>query len=377
MIHVKDMSKMIGISIVSFCAVFVCALFLNFYLDLIPAKALIHTDAAKILYEAQCSTAKVVSIVSGGCLLFTTAVLLCFDIGHYIDARSRQLGVLKALGWPGFSVALHFWAFGPPVLAGTALGYAGAHLFMPVFYETQNKDGFLPDISIAFHPGLCLCLVFVPAAFFSLLAIACSYIKLKVPALRLIREQSLQKAVPAKRETDLPFLQELKKSNVRQRKSLVFFLTFSVFCFASTTQMSGSMTELSSPLMAYMILSIGVLLAAVTLLIATTSVIRANRKTIAMMKAFGYRAGECSRAVLDGYRPWTYLGFALGTVYQYVLLKLTVTVVFRDFEDIPAYEFDVPAMFLSLAAFLILYETVLWGYTKQMKKISLKEIMLD
>lgn len=376
-VNFKDIYKMIGIFIVSFCAVLVSAMFLNYYLDLITVENLITTEISQIFYEAQCSTAKIVSAVSGGCLLLTAAVLLCFYIGHYIDTHQKQLGVLKALGYNRFSIAKDFRAFGLAVFAGTALGYAAAHLLMPKLYQLQNKDGYLPEVSITFHPKLFLTLVLLPTIFFSLLAVLYSFVKLKIPALQLIREQSSRKIIPAKKDTDLPFLQELQKSNVRQRKSLIFFITFAVFCFAAMTQMSFSMDELASRMMSVMIMAIGLVLAVTTLFIAATSVIKANRKTIIMMKVFGYSAKECKKAVLSGYRPWAYCGFALGTIYQYVLLKIMVTIIFKDMEGMPDYQFDVPVMLISLAVFLVLYELLMIAYTKKMEQLSVKEIMLD
>lgn len=376
-VSIKDIFKMIGMLIVSFCAIIVCAMFLNYYLDLLKVERLITTDVSKIFYDAQCSTSKVVSGVSGGCLLLTTVVLLCFYIGHYIDTHQKQLGIMKALGYTRFSVAKSFWVFGLPIFTGTALGYLGAHLLMPKLYEIQNKDGYLPDVPISFHPELCISLVLVPTVFFSLLSIVYSFLKLRVPALWLIREQSTRKVVTAKKDTDMSFLRELKKSNVRQKKSLIFFITFAVFCFAAMTQMSCSMDELASRMMGIMIMAIGIILAIVTLFIATTSVIKANRKTITMMKVFGYSAKECGGAVLSGYRPWAYLGFVLGTVYQYVLLKIMVTIVFKDVEGMPEYQFNIPVMLITLAAFLALYEIIMFTYTKKMEKLSVKEIMLD
>lgn len=376
-VSIKDIYKMAGMLIVSFCAVIVCAMFLNYYLDLIAIEDFITTDISKIYFNAQCSTAKVASSLSGGCLLMTTVVLICFYIGHYIDTHQKQLGIMKALGYTRFSIAKNFWIFGLPIFTGTALGYLGAHLLMPKLYELQNKDGYFPDISISFHLELCLLLVLVPTVFFSLLAVGYSFLKLKAPALWLIREQTAQKIIPAKKDTDMPFLQELKKSNVRQKKSLIFFITFAVFCFAAMTQMSCSMDELASRMMAIMIMAIGIVLATVTLFLATTSVIKANSKTITMMKVFGYSAKECGNAVLSGYRPWAYLGFALGTIYQYVLLKIMVTVVFKDVAGVPDYQFDAPVMLITLAAFFALYETIMFFYTKKMQKLSVKEIMLD
>ena len=96
-----------------------------------------------------------------------------------------------------------------------------------------------------------------------------------------------------------------------------------------------------------------------------------------MMRVFGYSQKECSKAILSGYRPMSYIGFAVGTVYQYVLLRIMVDIVFKDVENVPAYEFDFPVMLISLAAFVVIYEAVMHIYSERIKKISVKEIMLE
>ncbi len=376
-INYKDTLKMIGILIVSFCAVFVCTLFLNYNLDLAGIKEEIVSPVSQALYDAQVMTGKVTSSVSGGCLLLTTVVLLCFYVGHYIDIHQKELGILKALGYSRTRIACEFWTFGCSVLVGTGLAYFCAHLLMPKFYEGQNQEGFLPEMDVCFHPVLCLLLTVLPALFFSLLAVFYSYLKLNASPLSLLRGKELKKIVKAGKETDQPFLQELKKSSVRQRKSLIFFITFAVFCFSSMMQMSFSMKELSSRMIAVMMIAIGIVLACVTFFIASTSVIRANAKTITMMKVFGYQSTDCAGAVLGGYRPWAYLGFALGSVYQYLLLKIMVNIVFADIEIVPEYHFDFPNMFLTLFCFIVLYEGVMFFYAKKMEQMDLKEIMLE
>ncbi len=51
-VSVKDTLKLAGISIVCFCAVFVCTFFLNYYLDVIPLKDLVSAET-RPLYDAQ------------------------------------------------------------------------------------------------------------------------------------------------------------------------------------------------------------------------------------------------------------------------------------------------------------------------------------
>lgn len=122
---------------------------------------------------------------------------------------------------------------------------------------------------------------------------------------------------------------------------------------------------------------IGIVLACTTLFLAITTVINGNTKTIAMMRVFGYSQKECCKALLGGYRPMAYIGFAVGTAYQYALLRIMVDIVFKDIDGVPVYKFDFPAMLISLVAFIAIYEIVMYCYSEKIKKISVKEIMLE
>lgn len=379
-IGLKDGIKLAGISIIAFCAVFVCTMFLNYNIDIVSAADQITTEQVRIFYNAQVMTAKVVSGVSGGCLLFTSLVMLIFYIRHYIDTHRKQLGILKALGYSNLKTASHFYVFGLSVLLGAGLGFAGAFAIMPEFYSVQNIEKLLPEILVHFHPVLLLYLVILPAAGFSVISVIYAYFKLKMPVLSLLKEYLNVK--PKKHRKDLPdndapFLTILKKNSLRNKKILVFFIVFASFCFSSMTQMSFSMNELASEMMGAMIMMIGIILACTTLFLAVTTVVRGNIKTIAMMRAFGYSQKECGESLLGGYRPAAYIGFAVGTVYQYALLRIMVDIVFKDMENVPAYKFDFPVMLISLVFFIVVYETILYCYSRKIKKISIKEIMME
>lgn len=142
-------------------------------------------------------------------------------------------------------------------------------------------------------------------------------------------------------------------------------------------QMSFGMDELASRMMAIMIFLIGVVLSFVTLFLATSSTVKANWKTLAMMRAFGYPDKECTDSVLGAYLLPVCIGFALGTIYQYALLKIAVTVVFREVENVPEFHFDVPAFVITLVSFVILYELILHAYARKIRQISIREIMMD
>lgn len=71
-----------------------------------------------------------------------------------------------------------------------------------------------------------------------------------------------------------------------------------------------------------------------------------------------------------------FIGFIIGTIYQYALLKIMIEVVFKDM-DVPAYTFNFKLFFITLGIFIIVYELLIGYYTKKLNKIPIKEIMMD
>lgn len=381
LIGIKNAPKLVGISIISCCAVLVCTMFLNFYLDIRSIESEIVSELSMIFYNAQVSTAKVVCLVSGGCLLITSVVMLMFLYKHYIDTHKKELGILKAMGYSNLKIAKNFWVFGISAFIGTAIGFGGAFLLMPWFYALQNKDKILPEIEMHFHLTILLYFVILPTVGFSLFAIGYARFRLKEPVLLLLRDNlQVSFKVPKHRidkDREVSFIGDLKNSTLKSKKSLVFFVIFASFCFSAMTQMSFSMKDLSSEMMGAMMLIIGLVLAFSTLFLAITTVIKGNTKTIAMMRVFGYSQKECCRAILGGYRLMSYIGFIIGTVYQYGLLRLMVDIVFKDVEGVPTYKFDFPVMLISLVCFITIYEILMYVYSEKIKKISIKEIMIE
>lgn len=375
-IGAKDVRRLLGIIIISACAVFVVTLFLNYNLDLKSIEAQV-TYEVKALYDALVMTGSVVSAVSGGCLLLTSIVMLCFYIKHYIDSHRKELGILKAMGYSNPRIAEGFWVFGLSVFAGALAGFVGAHLLMPTFYAVQNDSGLLPDFGVSFHPRLLLFLVILPTAAFALLSVVYSLIKLKTPVLDLLKGKPDSKAKGVTTKDGMPFLKELKSITVRGRKSLVFFIAFASFCYSAMVQMSIGVDKLASEMMSVMIFMIGVTLAFTTLFIAVTTVIKSNAGSVSIMKVFGYSAHECSSAILNGYRPAALVGFAIGTIYQYMLLKIATDIIFKDVENVPELEFNIRALAITAVSFVIIYEAVMLYYSRKIGRISVKEIMME
>ncbi len=377
-IGIKDALKLVGISIVTCCAVFVCVMFLNYNMDLAAIKGEIVTEAGIAMYNAQVSMGKVTSLVTGGCLVITSVIILLFYVKNYIDTRGKDLGILKALGYSNFAIAKHFWIFGLSVLLGALIGSIAAYLYLPTFYKVQNAEGLFPDISVKFHAVLPITLVLLPSVLFSVIAILYACLKLREPLNGLLkgnRAVKIKKVKPDAKEST--FLKGLAVNTLKTKKALTFLIAFAAFCFSAMVQMSISMKDIASETFAVMIISIGLTLAFTTLLMSLSSVVKGNVKTIAMMKAFGYEYSTCVRSIFGSYRIVSYIGFAVGTVYQYALLKLVMTFVFESIDNMPEYKFDFKALLITFVTFIAAYELIMYIYALKIKKIPVKCIMSE
>lgn len=372
----KDAVKFIGVSIMVCCAVFVCNLFLNYSVDMHAIESLVEGEQMHIAYDALTMNNLVVCLVTGGSLIATTIVILIFYIGHYIAKNSTRLGVLKALGYSEWKIAASFALFGLSVLTGAVIGLGGSWMLMPSFYEKQAANHVLPDITLHFHAHVFLLLLLLPALCFGLLSVFVAYFKLKRPVIELLKGKSEKTVkVKAKQGKEKPFLYEVSASVFKQRKSLVFFVGFGGFCVAAMLQMGLSMKDYASEMMGAIMIIIGLVLAATALYLALTTVVGGNAKTIAMLKVFGYNQRESMLAVLGLYHIPSYIGFAIGSVYQWGLLNIMVNIVFRGYENIPKYSFNWQVFGICLAGYFVVYELLNLIYSVVIQKTSIKVVM--
>jgi len=283
------------------------------------------------------------------------------------------------MGYSEFRIAKHFWVFGGSVFVGNLVGEGMALLYMPTFYRVQNAEGLFPEMAVRFHPVLMGLILFLPTFLFMLLSVLLFYFpcislsfnfcKVKGSIIFSFNVKPSNKA--------RPFLRDLKRSTLRSKKILVFFVIFSAFCFSAMTQMAFSMKTLASETMAWMMLVIGLILAFMTLLLSLSSVVKANAKTIAMMRACGYSSASCGSAILGCYRPASYIGFVVGTGYQYALLKIVIAAFFGDVAGMPDYHFHVKGFIISLVLFIAAYELVIACYVRKLKALPLKSVMIE
>ena len=377
LVSVKDSLKFIGVAVVCFCAVFVCTFFMNYYLDVLPLGAEL-AEQYKPLYDAQIATARMTCAITGGFLSVIAVVMLFFYIKLYIDGHRKEIGVFKAMGYSNTEIARGFLIFGLSAFIGCALGFGLGWALMNVIYEQLTIDG-IPEIAITFHTSLLFALVVAPTVVFTALAYVYGVIVLRKPALEIMRG-SAPKSKPhnkPKKYKDRPFITELLLSTLKTKKMLVFWITFSCFCFSAMVQMSLSMENLSSGTMAITILIIGLVLAFISMFMAMTSLVKDNAKNIAILKAMGYSTKERFAAIFAVYLPFAALGFGVGTAYQFGLLSLMVNIIFKNVGEMPSYTFDVPVFFYTLLMFVVAYSAVFALYLFKANRVPVKEIMLE
>ena len=54
-----------------------------------------------------------------------------------------------------------------------------------------------------------------------------------------------------------------------------------------------------------------------------------------------------------------------------------VSVVFADIENVPEYGFDFRALIVTLVMFVLVYELVMYLYSRSIKRLSVKSIMME
>lgn len=376
-ISVKDSLKLVAISIVCACGVFVCTFMLNFYIDVLPLDGTL-TDENQILFDAQLATAKFTSGLSGGFLGVIAVIMTVFYIKIYVDSHSKQLGILKAMGYPNGKLAAKFWVFGLSVLVGCVIGFIGGYIAMPSVYEGLTIEG-IPEIAINFHPVLLICLVIIPPIVFAGISCLYAYLNLRRPVGDMLKGLTSVKIKKSngKGDKERSFLKEMAFKTLSSKKMLAFFVAFASFCFSAMVQMGLSMEDLTTRTMGLMILVIGVVLAVVSIIMAITSLINGNIKNVSIMKAFGYSVKECTLAVFAVYIPFAFIGFGVGTAYQYGLLQLMVNIVFKDVGSVPEYNFNVPVFFITLAVFIVACAFLTLIFSLKLNKISVKEVMAE
>lgn len=381
MFSIKDLYRLVVVSVISFCAVFVTNLFLNFYLDISLLDQTNWLPEIQAAYDAQVAISWLIASISGAVLSLTSMLLLFFYIRQFIDQHKPELGILKAMGYKNWEVARKFWIFSLPVGLGTAVGYLSSFTMMPHFYQLRNQSGVLPEITIMQHWSLFLFLVVLPTLAFSGLAILYATYCLRLPALDLLKRLSSSQKSPKRKATkkirkDRSFLKDFSASLLWSRKLLIFFVIFGSMCFSAMIQLSYGMKELTDEIIQMMMMSIGTVLSVAILYLSLGVLLQENQETLAIMKVFGYSKNECYKSLFAPYRFLAFLGFVLGTGYQYGIMQLLLRLMEKSIAQKVEYDFDFGVCLITLLIFTLVYESFIYLSSRKIDQLTIKQVML-
>ena len=381
MFSIKDLYRLVVVSIISFCAVFVTNLFLNFYLDIRLLDQTNWLPEIRAVYDAQVAISWLIASVSGAVLSLTSMLLLFFYIRQFIDQHKPELGILKAMGYKNWEIARKFWIFSLPVGLGTGVGYLSSFAMMPHFYQLRNQSGVLPEITIMQHWSLFLFLVVLPTLAFTALAVLCASYYLRLPALDLLKRVSSSQKSPKRKATkkirkDRPFLKDFSASLLWSRKLLIFFVIFGSMCFSAMIQLSYGMKELTDETIQMMMMSIGTVLSVAILYLSLGVLLQENQETLAIMKVFGYSKKDCHKSLFAPYRFLAFLGFVLGTGYQYGIMQLLLRLMEKSIAQKVEYDFDFGVCLMTLLIFTLVYESFIYVSSRKIDQLTIKQVML-
>ena len=381
MFSIKDLYRLVVVSVISFCAVFVTNLFLNFYLDISLLDQTNWLPEIQAAYDAQVAISWLIASISGAVLSLTSMLLLFFYIRQFIDQHKPELGILKAMGYKNWEIARKFWIFSLPVGLGTGVGYLSSFAMMPHFYQLRNQSGVLPEITIMQHWSLFLFLVVLPTLAFTALAVLCASYYLRLPALDLLKRVSSSQKSPKRKATkkirkDRPFLKDFSASLLWSRKLLIFFVIFGSMCFSAMIQLSFGMKELTDETIQSMMMSIGTVLSVAILYLSLGVLLQENQETLAIMKVFGYSRNECHKSLFAPYRFLAFLGFVLGTGYQYGIMQLLLKLMEKSIAQKADYDFDFGVCLMTLLVCVLVYESLNYISSRRIDQLTVKQVML-
>ena len=381
MFSIKDLYRLVVVSVISFCAVFVTNLFLNFYLDISLLDQTNWLPEIQAAYDAQVAISWLIASISGAVLSLTSMLLLFFYIRQFIDQHKPELGILKAMGYKNWEISRKFWIFSLPVGLGTGVGYLSSFAMMPHFYQLRNQSGVLPEITIMQHWSLFLFLVVLPTLAFTALAVLCASYYLRLPALDLLKRVSSSQKSPKRKATkkirkDRPFLKDFSASLLWSRKLLIFFVIFGSMCFSAMIQLSYGMKELTDETIQMMMMSIGTVLSVAILYLSLGVLLQENQETLAIMKVFGYSKKDCHKSLFAPYRFLAFLGFVLGTGYQYGIMQLLLRLMEKSIAQKVEYDFDFGVCLITLLIFTLVYESFIYVSSRKIDQLTIKQVML-
>lgn len=378
-IQLKQLKQLSVVAVICACASFVATLFLNFWLDL----RLLDFDQLSLLgqayYRVQEKISQVVAGVSGLVLVATALAMVLFYIHQFIEDHQTDLGILKAMGYARGQLARQFWIFGLYGLLGTLLGGLTAYTFLPHFYTTRNSAGLLTGLSLHLHWGLVLTMVLLTSLLLTAMAVGYAYHVLARPSLVLLKgSQTLRpprkKGPQGGREN---FLSDLRASLFWRHKFLIFLVGFAAFCIAAMLQLALSLQDMMDVALQVMMIGIGLILSLSIFYLALLTLLSRHKDSVAILKAMGYSQRDCLSVTLHPYYGVVMLGFLLGSVYQFGIMRLILWLVVGQGSQMVDSGFNWVNFVLAGFLLVIVYTGFNVYFSRRLAQVPIKAILLS
>ena len=378
-IQLKQLKQLSVVAVICACASFVATLFLNFWLDL----RLLDFDQLSLLgqayYRVQEKISQVVAGVSGLVLVATALAMVLFYIHQFIEDHQTDLGILKAMGYARGQLARQFWIFGLYGLLGTLLGGLAAYTFLPHFYTTRNSAGLLTGLSLHLHWGLVLTMVLLTSLLLTAMAVGYAYHVLARPSLVLLKgSQTLRpprkKGPQGGREN---FLSDLRASLFWRHKFLIFLVGFAAFCIAAMLQLALSLQDMMDVALQVMMIGIGLILSLSIFYLALLTLLSRHKDSVAILKAMGYSQRDCLSVTLRPYYGVVMLGFLLGSVYQFCIMRLILWLVVGQGSQMVDSGFNWVNFVLAGFLLVIVYTGFNVYFSRRLAQVPIKAILLS
>ncbi|MBL1228810.1 ABC transporter permease [Enterococcus sp. BWB1-3] len=193
----------------------------------------------------------IIAVFAVSLLLLIAFILIMVSTRKQIDHDIVNIGVLKAMGYSSLEIVRKYFVTFFIVFIPAGVGYFVGYLLSPIYYEMMFHSLLLPSHEDGIKPLLLIMLVLLPSICAGLFSVATCLLKIKKPALQLMKGQVKTKVskriIKANiRIKEHNFLAGLKRIIVRSSISTLFFVGFGGFALGVQSQfayMTYFMTE--------------------------------------------------------------------------------------------------------------------------------------
>lgn len=183
----------------------------------------------------------IIAVFAVSLLLMIAFILIMVSTRKQVDHDIVNIGVLKAMGYSSLEIVRKYFVIFFIVFIPAGVGYLVGYLLSSSYYEMMFHSLLLPSHENGIKPLLLILLVLLPSVCAGLFATATCLLKIRKPALQLMKGQvktkiSKQIIKANIRIKEHNFLPGLRRIIVRSSISTLFFVCFGGFALGVQSQ---------------------------------------------------------------------------------------------------------------------------------------------